>query len=88
MSWLDSIADSMDINLRKLQETVEDREAWRAAVHRVCSHRGCSLLQSIGSQRVLATEQQHPSHLHVHSFILYTGISLPALQIGSSVPFF
>ena len=30
--WLDSIMDSVDMNLNKLQETVEDREAWRAAV--------------------------------------------------------
>ena len=28
MRWLDSIADSMDMNLRKLQETVKDRGAW------------------------------------------------------------
>ena len=38
MRWLDSIVDSMNMNLSKLQEIVEDREAW--------------VLQSMGSQRV------------------------------------
>ena len=33
MRWLDSIIDSKDINLSKLLDTMEDRGAWRAAVH-------------------------------------------------------
>ena len=33
MRWLDSITDSIDMNLSKLRETVRDREDWRAAVH-------------------------------------------------------
>ena len=35
MRWLDSIPDSMGMNLSKLWETVKDREARHAAVHRV-----------------------------------------------------
>ena len=34
-NWLDSITNSIDMNLRKLQEIAEDRGAWHAVVHGV-----------------------------------------------------
>ena len=39
MTWLDGIADAMNMNLGKLQEMVKDREAWRVAVHVVTKSR-------------------------------------------------
>ena len=67
---LDSIIDSMDMSLSKLQETVEDRGAWCVTVHGVATvfHRG---------QTAWYFHQQFmrvPIPLHPHQHLLFSGV--------------
>ena len=39
MRWFDSITDSTDMNVSRLQETVKDKEACRTTVHGVAKSR-------------------------------------------------
>ena len=39
MRWLDGIMDSMDVSLSELQESLMDREDWRALIHGVVKSR-------------------------------------------------
>ena len=47
MRWLDGITNSMDMNLSKLQEIVEDREVWCAIIHGVAKRSNQSILKEI-----------------------------------------
>ena len=42
--WLDAIAYAMNVSLNKLRELVMNREAWRAAAHRVAESDKTELL--------------------------------------------
>ena len=57
MRWLDSITDSKDINLSKLQETVKHRGAWRAGIHRVTKNQTWLSNWTTSSRKTWGKEQ-------------------------------
>ena len=47
MRWLDSITDSMDMSLSKLQKMVEDRGTWRDVVDRKSTRLNCKEIKLV-----------------------------------------
>ena len=76
MRWLDGISDSMDMNLSKLGELIEDRKAWHAAVYGVTKTQ----------PQNLATEKQQNSSLKVGFW--FTPALLSNLSFGPVMELF
>ena len=81
MRWLDSITDSMDRNLTKLQEIVKDRGAWYAANHR--GHQESDTTCDWTTIKKRMQKKQKSSLVTSHYFHycwLYLRISIPKLN--------
>ena len=80
--WLDVITKSMDMSLSKFQETVKDREAWRAAVHWV----GKSQTWQQPNSNNVDEPYKHNvqcKKVDIKSHILYDSISLKCLELAN-----
>ena len=58
MRWLDGITESTGVNLSKLQEMVEDREAWRDAVQDLASEEQHWLSHPVGMVSLRTSKQR------------------------------
>ena len=57
MRWLDGITDSMDMNLSKLQEIMEDQEVWRAACS-LWDHEELDMIERLNNDEMLPNTRE------------------------------
>ena len=88
MRWLDSITDSVDMNLSKLQEMVKDRDVWSAAVHGVTQSYTTEWLDNNKVLRVSSwapcTIQQLPASYLFHTcWCIWVNVAAAAKSLQS-----
>ena len=82
---LDSITDSMDMNLRKFWETVKDWEAWHAAVHGVTKS-WTSLSNRTTTKSKISQKEKNEYRILMHIYgIQKNGTDEPICRAGIEV---
>ena len=85
MRYLDSITDSVDMNLRKLWERVDNREAWHAATHGV-SKSNNNLVSALRHQQKPGGWGWQDSRIEIIKALLTQARRLMLTSVGLCIP--